>query len=39
MARDTSMLRDVLFDELDGLRKCTTDPKPHHPGYRPVAQW
>lgn len=27
MARDTSMLRDVLFDELESLRDGSTDPK------------
>lgn len=27
MARDTSTLRDILFDELDGLRNGTSDPK------------
>lgn len=27
MARDTSMLRDILFDELDDLRNGSADPK------------
>lgn len=27
MARDTSTLRDILFDELDALRDGTSDPK------------
>lgn len=27
MARDTSTLRDILFDELDGLRDGSSDPK------------
>lgn len=27
MARDTSTLRDILFDELDALRGGQTDPK------------
>ncbi len=27
MARDTSTIRDILFDELDGLRNGTSDPK------------
>lgn len=27
MARDTSALRDILFDELEGLRNGTSEPK------------